>query len=119
MRGNYYNSSIKREVAKSRSKGTTYRELKIKFGIPKSTLSTWLSKTHSKIFSREKQLKHLARTRPLALEAKRKIKEEKRRLLIERVRADVATHPLANAGFFTHMTLLLQPLQTLRGISLA
>ncbi|MDO8564672.1 MAG: hypothetical protein Q7R88_01620 [bacterium] len=96
MRGTLYTKEIKRSVDEWRAKGKTYSEIGKKFNVPKSTLSTWFNKKYP--VSREKQLKHLALTRPLALAAIQRRIAEENRLIEEKVAGEIKTFPLQEIG---------------------
>ena len=66
MRGNFYTKDIKKRADDLRSKGKSYQQIKNLLGIPKSTLSTWFNKKYANLYTREIQLAHLARVRPIA-----------------------------------------------------
>ncbi len=98
MRGTFYNKEIKNRADNLRSQGKTYREIMLSLNIPKSTLSTWLGKKYIGIFTREKQLKHLAATRPLAAAAVKQRIENQNRLITEKVASEIKRFPLKNVG---------------------
>jgi len=65
MRGNLYLPKVKAKADKFRGEGKSYTEIKALLGIPKSTLSTWFSEKYA-VHTKELQLAHLARIRPIA-----------------------------------------------------
>lgn len=69
MRGNFYSKGIKASADNLRLQGKSYQIIKDVLGIPKSTLSTWFSKKHANLYTRNMQLAHLARVRPIARES--------------------------------------------------
>lgn len=98
MRGRIYGENIKKKAEKLRASGKTYKEIRDLLNIPKSTLSNWLSKKFSGVFSKEKQLSHLAKIRPLAADAKKREREEKQTILRKKVSKEAKTYPLNNIG---------------------
>lgn len=94
MRGKIYNKEIKKEVSKLRQAGRTYKEIRDLLGIPKSTLSVWLSKKYPGIFNREKQLKHLATIRPLAIAKIKKRNEDRALKVSECVKIELEKYSL-------------------------
>ncbi len=72
MRGRNYSTKTKHKAERLRSQGKTYNEIRLILGIPKSTLSLWVSKKYPKIFDRQAQLEHLAKIRLLSA---KKLKE--------------------------------------------
>lgn len=98
MRGTLYSTHTKRLADEWRSAGKTYTEIKKRFGIPKSTLSVWFGKKYAGIFTREKQLKHLAATRPFATAAVKRRIENQNRLITEKVMSDIKTFPWGDIG---------------------
>lgn len=98
MRGTRYNAQTKKLAEEWRSSGKTYTEIRKRFGIPKSTLSVWFGKKYAGIFTREKQLAHLAATRLLAIAAiKRRVKTQNK-LIQEKITSEIQTYPLGNIG---------------------
>ena len=61
-----YSKEVRREVLRMGASGKTYPEIREKFLIPKSTLSTWF-KNAGKKPDRRRQLEHLKRIRPIAM----------------------------------------------------
>src|SRR3989344_9200413 len=104
MRGQFYSEELKEEVDKLRSSGKTYGQLTALFGIPKSTLSTWLGKKYPGVFDREARLKHLEKIRILAQSRAREVKLEKYIMLQEHVAEEFKSYPLDNIGF--HKSIL-------------
>ncbi len=98
MRGTLYTKDTKRLVEEWRGKGKSYSEITRRFKVPKSTLSTWLTQRYKGMYSREKQLTHLAKARPLALAAvQKRIKEENEKIK-KRVTAELKMYPLTHIG---------------------
>lgn len=107
MRGHIYSKTIKNTAAKLRAEGKTYREIKQKLGIPKSTLSEWLSEKFQGIFDKEAQLIHLTKIRPLAAEAKRKERERQKSILQTKVRKEIMAYPLGHIGLWKSIIAVL------------
>lgn len=107
MRGTFYDNKIKRRAENLRNQGKTYKEIRDLLGIPKSTLSVWLSKKFSGTFNKEKQLNHLSKIRPLAIAAKKKIKEQEFSVLKNKISREIKTYPLDNNGFAKSMLSML------------
>ncbi|OGG90158.1 hypothetical protein A3G12_03240 [Candidatus Kaiserbacteria bacterium RIFCSPLOWO2_12_FULL_54_10] len=66
MGATHYTKEVRREVLRMGKLGKTYPEIREKFPIPKSTLSTWF-KNAGKKPDRTRQLEHLKRIRPIAV----------------------------------------------------
>ncbi len=98
MRGTLYTTHIKKLAEKWRSSGKTYSEIRKRFGIPKSTLSVWFGKKYAGIFTREKQLTHLAATRPLAIAAIKKRIRNENQSIKEKISSEIKNYPLENIG---------------------
>lgn len=98
MRGRIYTKKIKKIAEQWRARGKSYKEIKDLLNIPKSTLSTWFGKKFPGIFDKKKQLIHLARIRPLAIEAKNRKIEQKQIILREKISQEIKTYPLNNIG---------------------
>ena len=77
-----YSKEVHREVLRMGASGKTYPEIREKFLIPKSTLSTWF-KNAGKKPDRTLQLEHLKRVRPIAVATIRRHKEERIALATE------------------------------------
>lgn len=90
-----------------RANGKTYREIKIALKIPKSTLSNWLSKEFAGTFSRKDLLAHLAAIRPIALVVLKKNREQRSRLLRNKISQEVKKYPIKNRGFLKSMLAVL------------
>lgn len=99
MRGQVYNRDIKITIGKLRKQGKSYREIRARFNIPKSTLSTWLNKKF-KPSGREAQLEHLRKIQPLAVKAKLQGIKEAEKLLRLKVEKEVLTYPLKHTGLY-------------------
>lgn len=98
MRGTLYSKETKRAVEHWRARGKSYSEITRRFNVPKSTLSTWLNKKYKGLYSREKQLKHLANARPLALAAIQRRIERENSFIQEKVAMELKTYPLGEIG---------------------
>lgn len=107
MRGKIYSNKIKKEAEILRLKGKTYKEIKEKLNVPKSTLSTWLAKRLNIPFNKSAQLAHLKKIRPLAIEAKRKEKEKQLRIIKEKINKEIITFPMNNLGFYKSILSIL------------
>lgn len=98
MHGTKYKIETKKMAEGWRSKGKTYSEIREKFGIPKSTLSVWFSKKYAGTFTREKQFAHLARIRPLAIQAIKRRNDLRQEQIQEKIKREVKNYPLYDAG---------------------
>ena len=98
MRGTLYSRETKRLVSKLRSQGKSYQEIRKVLGVPKSTLSTWLSKKYPHLYNREKQLRHLAKARPLAIAAIKRRVDNENQLIRGRITSEIKKYPLSDAG---------------------
>ena len=98
MRGTHYTHQTKRQVEKWRSEGKTYGEITKKFGVPKSTLSNWLHANHEGMYSRERQLTHLEKARPLALAAVQRRITQQNKNIKDKVLTEMQTFPLSDIG---------------------
>ena len=112
MRGKLYKDEIKKKAGKLRRAGKTYKEIRDLLGIPKSTLSVWLSKKYSGIFDREKQLKHLSAIRPLAIAKIKKRNEERALKVSEQVKIEIEKNLIINS---TSLKLILAMLYSAEG----
>ena len=107
MRGHIYNKKIKERAKKLRAKGKTYKEIGNLLNVPKSTLSTWFGKKWPGIFNKKAQIIHLAKIRPLAIAAKKKIKEREQRVLREKTCKEIKSYPLSHIGLLKSMLAML------------
>lgn len=93
-----HGEKIKKAVKLERIKGKTYRELTQMFGIPKSTLSFWFGDTLGHPFDRAGQIKHLARIRPLAMQAIQNRQNKQAEDLKIKIREEIKNYPFQNIG---------------------
>lgn len=98
MRGTLYSKETKRVIEQWRARGKSYSEITRRFNVPKSTLSTWLNKKYKGLYSRERQLRHLANARPLALAAIQRRIERENSFIREKVAMEFKTYPLGEIG---------------------
>src|SRR3989338_5878558 len=98
MRGTLYTQETKRLVEQARSQGKSYSEITRLFKVPKSTLSTWLNKKYASMYSKEKQLAHLAKARPFALAAVQRRIEQVNKRITENVASEFKKYPLSEIG---------------------
>lgn len=75
-----YGLEVKERVEQLRKAGKTYAEIRQRFPIPKSTLSSWLGEKYTGVFNKQAQLDHLKRVRVRALDTIRKNKIARDRL---------------------------------------
>lgn len=71
-----HGEKTKQKAILLRKRGLSYKLISTQLDVPKSTLSNWISKKLGK-FSRSKQLRHLAKIRHLAAEARTRQRLEK------------------------------------------
>ena len=107
MRGKYYDKKIKRKAKLLRLEGKTYKEIKDQLSIPKSTLSTWFSAKIKTPFNKKAQLIHLRKIRPLAIEAKKRKKENELKELQDKINREINFFPFKNIGFHKAMLAML------------
>lgn len=93
------------------SAGRSYREVREKLGMPKSTLSTWFGKTLKRPIDKKALLKHLANIRKLAVPAVknkwRRIREEQDQLVKTKMEKEIKSYPLENVGFYKSLLATL------------
>ncbi len=73
--------------------GLTYDQIHFRLHVPKSTVWTWLSDTYAPS-NKIKQKEHLAKIRPLAIQAKQKLQEQKNKELSRSVAMWLTHAPL-------------------------
>ncbi len=96
----HHRKGAHKKAEKLRAGGKSYREIKTLLGVPKSTLSNWLSKKYPFAFTREEQLKHLSKIRPLAIAQKKREQDILANKLSRKVTLEIKTYPLDNIGFY-------------------
>ena len=100
MRGKYYSQEIKNKIESLRSSGKTYGQLTALYGVPKSTLSTWLGKKYPGVFDKAARLVHLERIRILSQNRLREIRLQQEKALYDKISKEFRTYPLENLGFY-------------------
>lgn len=90
-----YSKEVRREVLRMGKLGKTYPEIREKFPIPKSTLSTWF-KNAGKKPDRTRQLEHLKRVRLIAFATIHRRKEERVALAAEVAEKELKNLPATN-----------------------
>lgn len=94
-----YSKKHKEEAKRLREQGVSYNQLHRMLKIPKSTLSSWFSKSLGMPFDRKALLKHLANIRKLAVKAKKKISLEELNLIQLKVRKELSNYRINNTVF--------------------
>lgn len=94
-----YTTELKNEVEVLRKTGHSYKQIYVKFQIPKSTLSTWFGSKYSGIFDKKKQLEHLSRIRVIALATNKRKKDTEQAALEKRIANEIRSYPIKNVGF--------------------
>lgn len=102
-----YKKEVKKKAAELRKAKKTYSEITKTLGVPKSTLSVWLSEKFEGIFDRKAQLAHLAKIRPLAIAIKKRNINRRADILSEKVNREVKNYPLKNIYFLKSMLAML------------
>lgn len=98
MRGLFRDKKTRSNAEAMRAQGKSYREIREKFNIPKSTLSYWFNKKYDHIFNHEKRLAHLEKIRPLALEAVQKRIRTQNTEIAQKVSNEIKFFPLRDKG---------------------
>jgi DNA-binding Lrp family transcriptional regulator len=104
----WWPESIKNEARLLRKQGRSYGELIKILNVSRSTLFTWIGgmKRPGYITKRDMQL-HMKRIQKMAVEANRKIREERLSKIINRVRKEVSAFSLSNKGCLKSMLAML------------
>src|SRR3989344_6188117 len=100
MRGQFYSEELKEEVDKLRASGKTYGQLTALFGVPKSTLSTWLGKKYPGVFDKAARLAHLEKIRILSQSRLKEIRLQQEKVLHDRIVKEFKTYPIDNIGYY-------------------
>lgn len=110
MRGRTYTASQKEQVKKQLLSGLSYKDITNKYGIPKSTVSTWFGNSLPSSTKRARD-SHLADIRKIAYEIlKQKWKDVHRnetQLIQERVRSELSDIQTEDVGFLKGMLAML------------
>ncbi|MFH1254962.1 MAG: hypothetical protein V1667_00580 [bacterium] len=102
-----YKKEIKQKAENLRQAKKTYGEITEMLGVPKSTLSVWLSKKFEGIFDKKAQLAHLAKIRPMAIAVKKRNINYQANLLREKITREIKKYPLKNVYFLKSMLAML------------
>ena len=102
-----YTKKIRDRARKLREEGISYNQLQRTLGIPKSTLSSWFSKSLGMPFDRGALLKHLAKVRVLAAKAKTRIRLEELKSIQLKIQDEVITYPIHKVGFQKSLVSML------------
>ena len=100
MRGKYYSKETKKDIERLRASGKTYGQLTALFGVPKSTLSTWLGKKYPGVFDKAARLAHLEKIRILSQQRLREIRLQQEKVLHDKIAKEFKTYPLDNMGYY-------------------
>ena len=102
-----YKNEIKQRAEELRKAKKTYSEITKILGVPKSTLSAWLSEKFDGIFDKKAQLAHLAKIQPLAVAIKNRNIKRRADILREKINQEVKRYPLKNIYLLKSMLAML------------
>ncbi|MDP2736315.1 MAG: hypothetical protein Q8O59_00835 [bacterium] len=102
-----YKKEIKQKAEELRKAKKTYSEITKILGVPKSTLSVWLSEKFEGVFDKKAQLAHLARIQPLAVAIKNRNIKRRADILREKISQEVKRYPLKNIYLLKSMLAML------------
>lgn len=111
MNRRLYSSKERKLAKKMILAGRTYREVKEKLNIPKSTLSTWFGKAIKKPVSRKAILKHLANIRKLATvvikDKWQRVRDEEDKIIKAKIKKEIKSCPFDNIVFYKSLLAIL------------
>lgn len=102
-----YKKEIKQKAEELRKAKKTYSEITKILGVPKSTLSAWLSEKFDGVFDKKAQLVHLAKIQPLAVAIKNRNIKLREDILRGEISQEVKKYPLKNVYLLKSMLAML------------
>lgn len=99
---------VKNKAAALRKSGLSYGEISKNLGVAKSTLFEWISDIKRPGFiTKAERLKHLERIRVLAAKAHHKKREQRLKIISDRIQREVQNYPLQDIRYFKSMLSML------------